>query len=495
MLTGGIVGGENAVHQGSGADSAADSDPAGSHSSGAVSGGEYGAHRGAQGRVNLAPGAPGEAAQEWWAVPGVDRPGQAAGGEPAVARMTSAEAVAAHPVISRWAHELREMTSTPADLDSAGLHELFLALTGFTDLAQAHTAPVATAWKDRRDWEADGSKSANHALARDTHQSTTACAAVFRRARRLQSGMMPETKKAWEVGEISAETVDLLIRAASGKRTALFAEEEAALVGRIAGMLHVDVVKEIRYWVDWANAVVDPDGTGPGRARHLHVSATFGGAVAVDGVLDPVGGAILMKALRDIDAEFTLADKRAAEHAAKTAGRTARAGGGTAEDGVRVRTSSERLADALVELAVRATQAPKDSRRPTIALHVAVGSDKLAHLCETFGGVVVTPADLAPYLDDSTVQVIRFSSDGQPEAATRTASFRRFYTGAMRTAIQVRDRRCQHPAGCDEPAETCDLDHIHPVSAQGATDISNGRLLCVAHNRHEHLRHPTPLLL
>ena len=442
--------------------------------------------------MERASGAPGGAAQEWWAVPGVDRPGQAAGGEPALVRITSTEAVETHPVISRWAHELRDITSAPADLDSAGLHELFLALTGFTDLAQAHTAPVATAWKDRRDWEADGSKSANHALARDTHQSTTACAAVFRRARRLQSGMMPETKKAWEAGQISSETVDLLIRAASGKRTELFAAEEAALLGRIEGKLHVDVVKEIRYWVDWANAVVDPDGTGPGRARHLHVSATFGGAVAVDGILDPVGGAILMKALRDIEAELTLADK----HAAQTAAKTAKTPGGAAGDGaVRPRTSSERLADALVELAVRATQAPKDSRRPTIALHVAVGSDKLAHLCETFGGVVVTPADLAPYLDDSTVQVIRFGTGGQPEAATRTTSFRRFYTGAMRTAIQVRDRRCQHPAGCDEPAEACDVDHIHPVSARGVTDISNGRLLCVAHNRHEHLRHPTPLLL
>ena len=441
--------------------------------------------------MERASGAPGGAAQEWWAVPGVDRPGQAAGGEPALVRITSTEAVETHPVISRWAHELRDITSAPADLDSAGLHELFLALTGFTDLIRAHAAPVATAWKDRRDWEADGSKSANHALARDTHQSTAACAAVFRRARRLQSGMMPGTRKAWESGQISAETVDLLMRAASGKRTALFAEEEAALVGRIQGRLHVDVVKEIRYWVDWANAVVDPDGTGPGRARHLHVSATFGGAVAVDGVLDPVGGAILMKALADIDAEFKLADKQAAETAAKTA----KVGGGVAGDGVRVRTSSERLADALVELAVRATQAPKDSRRPTVALHVAVGSEKLAHLCETFGGVVVRPCDLAPYLGDSTVQVIRFGVDGQPEAATRTRSFRRFFTGAMRTAIQVRDRRCQHPAGCDEPADRCDVDHIHPVSARGATDIGNGRLLCVAHNRHEHLRHPTPLLL
>ena len=41
---------------------------------------------------------------------------------------------------------------------------------------------------------------------------------------------------------------------------------------------------------------------------------------------------------------------------------------------------------------------------------------------------------------------------------------RRFFRGALRRAIEVRDRRCTHPSGCDVPAERCDIDHIVPLA-------------------------------
>ena len=418
------------------------------------------------------------AALDDWAVPGITRPGTPEG-EAAPARITSAQAMAAHPVISRCVAELREIASSPGDLDAAALNELLLGLVGLRDVVEAVTAPVALAWKDRRDWEADGSRSAHHALARDTHHSTPTCSALFRRARKLHSGTMDGTRKAWETGTLSSETVELLIRAASGKRADLFARDEAELLARIDGKLHIDVVKEIRYWCDRADAEVNPDGTPPPRARHLHASATFGGAVAIDGVLDPVGGSIVLTALQGIDDELKLADKHAAKEAAANGDPT-----------FELRTSSERLADALVELALRATKAPEDGKRPTIALKVAVGSEHLAHLCETFSGVVVRPSDLTDYLDDSTIQFIRFGQDGQPDAATRTTSFARFFTGAMRTAIQQRDRRCQHPSGCDAPIDRCDLDHRVPFAQGGETTVENANLYCVPHNRHHHLRFP-----
>ena len=48
-------------------------------------------------------------------------------------------------------------------------------------------------------------------------------------------------------------------------------------------------------------------------------------------------------------------------------------------------------------------------------------------------------------------------------------------SGALRRAIQVRDRHCQHPSGCDEPADRCDVDHTVPVSQNGRTDQFGGR--------------------
>ncbi len=74
-------------------------------------------------------------------------------------------------------------------------------------------------------------------------------------------------------------------------------------------------------------------------------------------------------------------------------------------------------------------------------------------------------------------------------------SRRRSFTGAVRRAIQVRDRHCQHPSGCDTPADECDIDHIIPWGEGGVTDQFNGRLQCSTHNRHpdRHDHDATPI--
>jgi 5-methylcytosine-specific restriction endonuclease McrA len=68
-----------------------------------------------------------------------------------------------------------------------------------------------------------------------------------------------------------------------------------------------------------------------------------------------------------------------------------------------------------------------------------------------------------------------------------SVSHRRRFTGALRRAIEVRDRHCAHPSGCEVPAHLCDVDHIVPWSQGGATSQENGRLLCSTHNRLAHL--------
>jgi HNH endonuclease len=73
-----------------------------------------------------------------------------------------------------------------------------------------------------------------------------------------------------------------------------------------------------------------------------------------------------------------------------------------------------------------------------------------------------------------------------------SVSHKRTFTGALRRAIEVRDRHCQHPSGCDEPADRCDVDHIQPHSHGGETSQHNGRLSCWPHNRDEQLRSAHP---
>jgi hypothetical protein len=64
-----------------------------------------------------------------------------------------------------------------------------------------------------------------------------------------------------------------------------------------------------------------------------------------------------------------------------------------------------------------------------------------------------------------------------------SVSHRRTFTGALRRAVQVRDRRCQHRSGCDERGDRCDVDHLVPHGAGGPTSQFNGALECAPHNR------------
>jgi hypothetical protein len=64
----------------------------------------------------------------------------------------------------------------------------------------------------------------------------------------------------------------------------------------------------------------------------------------------------------------------------------------------------------------------------------------------------------------------------------------RFFRGATRRAIEVRDQRCTDEF-CDKPAEECEADHIVPYGQGGETTVANGRLRCGYHNRRRN-HHP-----
>jgi 5-methylcytosine-specific restriction endonuclease McrA len=67
----------------------------------------------------------------------------------------------------------------------------------------------------------------------------------------------------------------------------------------------------------------------------------------------------------------------------------------------------------------------------------------------------------------------------------------RFYTGATRRAVELRDRRCTHPY-CHRPLDDCEVDHIVTYAEGGPTTQENGRLLCSFHNRLRNQRPPPP---
>ena len=101
------------------------------------------------------------------------------------------------------------------------------------------------------------------------------------------------------------------------------------------------------------------------------------------------------------------------------------------------------------------------------------------------GSTVVTPGTAAQHLAEADIERIVF--DG-PSRVIDVGATRRFFRGALRRAIEVRDRTCFHPF-CDEVPERPEVDHIHEASKGGETTQVNGRYGCRFHNLWAY-RHP-----
>jgi hypothetical protein len=97
---------------------------------------------------------------------------------------------------------------------------------------------------------------------------------------------------------------------------------------------------------------------------------------------------------------------------------------------------------------------------------------------ELADGTPLSRDQLLPLLAEADIERIVFDS---PSEVIDVGVRERFFTGALRRAIQIRDRHCQFP-GCDVPGDQCEIDHIVPYSKGGHTTQSNGRAYCKPHN-------------
>lgn len=334
-------------------------------------------------------------------------------------------------------------------------------------LAGAH-ARILARWDARGVWRSDRSRSAVARLARETCHFTSSARHELQRARRLAA--MSATEAGLVGGELSLDQVDVLTRANLPHRSAHMAQDELQLVGACAALSAAETRKLLTYWGHRVDAAVGHEAGRSDVANRLHVSTTIDGNVVIDGQLDPLSGAAFAGELRRLTELIRLADEAS---------------------GI-ARTPAQRRAAALVDMASRSASMSPEARRPRPVFSVQLGDDSFSQLCELANGTVVTPKDLAPWLTTADLETVLF--DGP--STVISVSHRRSFVGALRRAIEVRDRHCQHPAGCDVPAEQCDVDHIVPFSAGGLTHQFNGRLQCPTHNRrtelHDHGAQPPP---
>jgi len=358
----------------------------------------------------------------------------------------------------------------------AELNEVVAELTVLTERLEAATTRVTGAWDARRCWDADRARTGAAWLAWRCHLDNATARRRIRLARALRT--LPATESAWLAGAITATHAGVMMRAHNERTTEPMIRDENDLVRWATDLRFAQFNRIVTYWL-WR---ADPDGV-EHRAerdhadRHCHASVSFRDNVFGEFRLDPTGGAAFLDVLTSIEHELFETDWAAAraEHGADTSACDL------------ARTPPQRRADALVEMARRAASMPPDARRPAPLFTVLVGYETFAGpMCELASGAMVPPGSLLRWLDDAYVERVVFDS---PSRVIDVGERQRLFSGALRRAIQVRDRTCYEPVCDDTNPDRMQIDHIQPFTNGGPTTQTNGRLACAYHNRLRH-RHP-----
>jgi hypothetical protein len=349
------------------------------------------------------------------------------------------------------------------------IHELTVGLARARTRLDGTLMSALDIWDARGIWSDDGSKSPAARLSREANWSKREAGVAIRRARALRR--LPATLAAVSNGDMSAEFVDLVHQASEVDLDIDFRECEPAIVDGCIEAGFAESKDAIRRWIDAS----DPDGV-DARAkkrlekRGLNAAGTIDGMVHLNGLLPTVGGQEWLAELRRLESKLYADDL---------------------ETG-RVRTAHQRRGDALIEMGRRSaaldateTEAGTPAR---ITLSIVIGPRSFEHLCELADGTPLTPGEIVPHLHRTDLERIVFDTPDR----VMSISHRRSFPAAVKRAIAIRDRRCTHPSGCDEPAEWCDTDHRHEHSKGGETSEANGRLHCRTHNRNHTLRNRTP---
>jgi hypothetical protein len=358
-----------------------------------------------------------------------------------------------------------DLEGQPAEV----LNEMVESLQGLTAQLEAAEARVVARWDAEGCWQIHGARSAAAWLTWRCRIPGGVAAQRVRHARAVRD--LPAIAAAWEEGEIDRTHVSALLSVRTPRTEAHFAEGHRELLDAARSLRYSHFRRACDLW----SQLADPDGAedkaeADRAGREVHLSQSFGGMFLGKMTFDPVDGTIVHETLVEIERE--LFDREWAE-ARDRLGR----------DPLVFelpRTPAQRRADAMVEMAIRARTAPPGGRRPAPLFTVVIDYPTLVGPVRELGnGTVVTPGTLAGWLSEADIERIVF---GPRSRIVDVGATTRFFRGALRRGIQVRDRTCFHPT-CDEPPDRDQIDHIVEASKDGPTTQANGRLGCAFHNR------------
>ena len=267
--------------------------------------------------------------------------------------------------------------------------------------------------------------------------------------------LLPETGRAWRDGEITTGAVRVIAEA----RVKGFDDELQACEQEFLQAARARDMKKLRAEVEHFRTLARRDGKKPRKLDGLHVSSTFGNRTALSGDFGDLDAEILRTALHAYTDPPVEGDDR---------------------------STSERMAAALIRICRVALAHTRDDERPSAHVNVVLDwktltEGRLGRTDGAFTGPMAVD-DVRKLLCDCSVSRVVTGPRGEVLDVGRS---RRTVPPPMRRALVVRDDGCRFP-GCDRPTGWCDAHHVVHWSAGGPTALENLVLLC---DRHHHVVH------
>src|ERR1700730_6078576 len=297
-------------------------------------------------------------------------------------------------------------------------------------------------------WEEDGSASAIDWIRFNCHLTTVAAADRIAVGESLQG--MPRSVEAALNGEIGFAHLKAMARTADAVGDRF---DESGLLEKARenspGKFHF-ICQHYRHAADRKGYEAEQNELV--EKRKLTISTCEDGAVLVNGVLDPVGGAALITAIEPLARKSGAPDDRSLER---------------------------RRADALVELASGGgSQAQIQVTSSIETLLGLVGAPG----AEMEFSLPVSSTTMERLACDSGIARILLDSESTVIDVGRS---KRVVSEPARRALTARDGSCRWPV-CDRPASRCAAHHVMHWIHGGATDLGNLLLLCHRHHRMVH---------
>jgi hypothetical protein len=337
-----------------------------------------------------------------------------------------------------------------SEMSPAELAETVIKLAYAADMISVELSRAAAAFAQTDEWERQGFDSPIQWIKANCHLSGGAAADRVCVGEQLEN--LSQSRTALGMGEIGFQHFASIARTAAKIGDKL---DEARLVRKAREESVFKFQRTCMHAEHAANpkGFVDEEKQGT-EARSLDMYTAEDGSVLVKAILDKVGGAALKAALEPL---------------AKRAGKD--------DD----RSRGQRLADAMVDLAVHALDSGATNQRPHLQVTTSL---------ETLLGLDGAPAGEMEFaLPISATAVERLACDcnitrillGSDSTVIDVGRARRIISGPQRKALRVRDQGCVWP-GCDRPATFTSGHHLAHWIHGGPTDLSNLVLLCYRHH-------------